>query len=131
MITYELIQARALTPQLAESNEIRFFIATQSLKPNNQLHLVELNEDAVSLNTKIFAHNLGEIWKLNSSPYDTRMLVSCYSSTQKGSQVLMQSALIQLPESFENHENKEYLSFQTFEILDTEVSVQVFEAETY
>lgn len=117
---YFLKQARALTPQLAESNEIRFYIATQSLKPNNQLHLVELNQDATSLTTKIFAHTLGEVWKLNSSPTDIRTLVSCYS-TQKGSQVIMQTAIIQLPESVENTENKEYMTFQDTEILDTEV----------
>lgn len=81
-----VLQARALAPQLAESNEIRFFIATQSLKPNNQLHLVELNEDATSTRATIFTHPAGEVWKLNSSPYDTRSLVSCYS-TQKGNQV--------------------------------------------
>lgn len=34
----------------------------------------------------------------------------------------MQTALIQLPESLENTENKEYLTFENTEILDTEVS---------
>lgn len=82
--------------------------------------MIELNEDGTNLNTKIFAHTLGEVYKLNSSPYDTRMLVSVYS-TQKGSQFVMQSALLQLPESLDNQENKEYLSFQSTEILDTEV----------
>lgn len=117
-------QARALTPQLAEPNEIRFFIATQSLKPNNQLHLIELNADASSLatRTKIFAHPLGEVWKLNSSPYNSRQLVSCYS-TQKGSQVVMQSAILTLPpDALETDAtNKEYMSFESVEILDTEV----------
>lgn len=47
-------QARSLTPQLAEPKEIRFFIATQTLKPNNQLHLVELNESSSSLSAKVF-----------------------------------------------------------------------------
>lgn len=48
-------QARSLTPQLAEPKEIRFFIATQTLKPSNQLHLIELNESTSSLSAKV--HN--------------------------------------------------------------------------
>ncbi|XP_037045900.1 EARP-interacting protein homolog [Bradysia coprophila] len=112
-------QARSLTPQLAEPKEIRFFIATQTLKPNNQLHLIELNESSSSLSAKIFAHPLGEVWKLNSSPHDPRVIVSTYSC-QKGSQVVMQSALLRLPESLENTENKEYLSFESTDILDTQ-----------
>lgn len=67
---------------------------------------------------------MGEVWKLNSSPTDIRTLVSCYS-TQKGSQVIMQTALIQLPESLENTENKEYMTFQNTEILDTEVNTSI------
>lgn len=63
---------------------------------------------------------MGEVWKLNSSPHDTRLLASCFSS-QKASQITMQSALIRLPESLENAENKEYLSFENTEILNTEV----------
>lgn len=46
-------QARSLTPQLAEPKEIRFFIATQTLKPSNQLHLIELSESSASLSAKV------------------------------------------------------------------------------
>lgn len=38
-------QARSLCSQIAESNEVRFFMATQSLKPNNQIHLVKVDDD--------------------------------------------------------------------------------------
>lgn len=113
-------QARALTPQLAESNEIRFFIATQSLKPNNQVHFIEFNEESSSLKTKIFNHPLGEIWKLNSSPHDPRTIISCFG-TQKGAQVLTQSALLHLPETFDDKlDTQEFLSFEHVEILPTE-----------
>lgn len=108
-------QARALTSQLGENSDVRFFIATQSLKPNNQVHLIELNEDTFTLNTKVFAHPLGEVWKLNSSPHDSKLLASCYS-TQKGSQVSMQTALLKLPDVYdENHPE-----FEDTEILNTE-----------
>lgn len=38
----------------------------------------------------------------------------------------MQTAIIQLPESIENTENKEYMTFQNTEILDTEVAHQLY-----
>lgn len=38
-------QARSLCSQVAESNEVRFFMATQSWKPNNQIHLVKVDDD--------------------------------------------------------------------------------------
>lgn len=47
-------QTRALSPQYAEGDAIRFLIGTQSLKPNsNQVHVVELEEDTGALHTKV------------------------------------------------------------------------------
>ncbi|KAG4073817.1 hypothetical protein HA402_001041 [Bradysia odoriphaga] len=86
-------QARSLTPQLAEPKEIRFFIATQTLKPNNQLHLIELNESSSSLSAKL-----------------SEGVSSCNAIC----------AYFVLPESLENTENKEYLSFESTDILDTQ-----------
>uniref|UniRef100_A0A8W7PYW0 Uncharacterized protein n=1 Tax=Anopheles coluzzii TaxID=1518534 RepID=A0A8W7PYW0_ANOCL len=66
-------QARALASQQAESNDVRFFVATQSLKPNNQLHVVDLNEDSSALQSRIFAHPYGE--NLNSLYFFDCLLV--------------------------------------------------------
>lgn len=46
-------QARTLAPVLAENNEIRFFVATQTLKPQNQIHLVELSENSLQLKQRV------------------------------------------------------------------------------
>lgn len=47
-------QTRALSPQYGECEAIRFFIGTQSLKPqSNQVHVVELEEDTGALHTKV------------------------------------------------------------------------------
>lgn len=46
-------QARTLAPVLAENNEIRFFVATQTLKPQNQIHLVELSENSLALKQRV------------------------------------------------------------------------------
>uniref|UniRef100_A0A1L8DAV6 Putative wd repeat protein n=2 Tax=Nyssomyia neivai TaxID=330878 RepID=A0A1L8DAV6_9DIPT len=111
-------QARALVSQLAENNEIRFFIATQSLKPNNQVHLLEVNDDGDSaLKSTIFSHPYGEVWKLNSSPHDANLLVSCCSS-QRGSQVSMRAMFLRLPDDDAVPEDgQEFLSFKDAEEL--------------
>ncbi|XP_058833089.1 EARP-interacting protein homolog [Topomyia yanbarensis] len=113
-------QARALAGQQAESNDVRFFLATQSLKPNNQLHVVDLNQDTSILEPKVFSHPLGEVWKLNASPHDAQILTSCYSIL-KGTQTIMQTALLKLPEELKPIEgSQEFLQFADVEVLKTE-----------
>ncbi|XP_055530566.1 EARP-interacting protein homolog [Wyeomyia smithii] len=113
-------QARALAAQQAESDIIRFFVATQSLKPNNQLHVVNLNENTTTLEVKVFSHPLGEVWKLNASPHDHRIIASCYSIL-KGTQAVMQTALLRLPEQLTSGEDsQEFLKFADEEILQTD-----------
>ena len=68
---------------------------------------------------QVFSHPAGEVWKLNSSPHDPRVLATCYS-TLKSSQVVMKTALYTLPESLDTIENQEFLQFDQTEILDTE-----------
>lgn len=52
---FSSFQARTLAPQLADSehNEIRFFVATQTLKPQNQIHLVEVNDTKSTLKQQV------------------------------------------------------------------------------
>ncbi|XP_039749816.1 EARP and GARP complex-interacting protein 1 [Pararge aegeria] len=74
-------QTRALSPQYGESDAIRFLIGTQSLKPNtNQVHVVELEEDTGALHTKVFKHDIGEIWHLRCSPHDAATLITTHNS---------------------------------------------------
>ncbi|XP_054734853.1 EARP-interacting protein homolog [Anastrepha obliqua] len=114
------LQARALTPQYGEGNEVRFFIATNSLKPTNQVHLLEFNEEKANVKSKIFEHSLGEVWKLNSSPHDENLLASCYN-VLKGTQVQTNAALLQLPTNLdEDNAKMEFIPWQKMETLDTE-----------
>ncbi|XP_030385394.1 EARP-interacting protein homolog [Scaptodrosophila lebanonensis] len=116
------LQARALTPQYGECNEVRFFIATNSLKPTNQVHLLQYNEEQGNIQSKIFEHALGEVWKLNSCPNDARLLASVYN-VQNGAQVLTQAALLTLPQNLDSDENEqiksEYIPWAQVEKLDT------------
>lgn len=47
------LQARALTPQYGENNDVCFFIATNSLKPTNQLHLLQYDEEQGTIQSKV------------------------------------------------------------------------------
>lgn len=59
------LQARALTPQYGESNDVCFFIATNSLKPTNQLHLLQYDEEQGTIQSKVRKIAVLEIPVLN------------------------------------------------------------------
>ncbi|CAH0696376.1 unnamed protein product [Spodoptera exigua] len=90
---------RALSPQYGESDAIRFLIGTQSLKPNsNQIHVVELEEDTGALHTKVFKHDIGEVWHLRCSPHDAATLLTTHNSYDPAtSQCTMGVSIFKLP----------------------------------
>ncbi|GBP55939.1 EARP-interacting protein [Eumeta japonica] len=92
-------QTRALSPQYGENDAIRFLIGTQSLKPNaNQVHVVELEEDTGALHTKVFKHDVGEIWYLRCSPHDAATLMTTHNSYDPAtSQCTMGVSILKLP----------------------------------
>ncbi|XP_017842994.2 EARP-interacting protein homolog [Drosophila busckii] len=116
------LQARALTPQYGESNDVCFFIATNSLKPTNQVHLLQYDEESGTTQAKIFEHAMGEVWKLNSCPYDPKLLATVYN-VQKGVQVQSQAALLTLPtdslDLSSQQIKSEYIPWDHVEVLDT------------
>ncbi|XP_068625089.1 EARP and GARP complex-interacting protein 1 [Battus philenor] len=91
-------QTRALSPQY-ESDAIRFLIGTQSLKPqSNQVHVVELEEDTGALHTKVFKHDIGEIWHLRCSPHDVASLLTTHNAYDpETSQCTMGVSIFKLP----------------------------------
>jgi len=56
------LQARALTPQYGESNDVCFFIATNSLKPTNQVHLIQYEEEQGTVQSKVRICNSQRIY---------------------------------------------------------------------
>jgi len=56
------LQARALTPQYGESNDVCFFIATNSLKPTNQVHLIQYEEEQGTVQSKVRVCNSQRIY---------------------------------------------------------------------
>ncbi|XP_054772763.2 EARP-interacting protein homolog [Lytechinus pictus] len=72
-------QARSLTAQVAETDAIRFLVGTQSLKYDNQVHVLDFDEDHNALDKTVFFHKDGEIWHIASSPGDKDVLSTCFN----------------------------------------------------
>lgn len=104
---------------------VQFFIGTQSLKPNNQIHCIELLSDpqeaSTTYKTTVYGFPDGEIWQLRFSPHENDLL-ACTYSTYQNSQVTMKTALLRLPTQEvidESKNNQEYLPFGSTYTLET------------
>ncbi|CAG9813572.1 unnamed protein product [Phaedon cochleariae] len=122
-------QARALAPQLAEIEKIKFLIGTQSLKQaNNQIHVIEFHEETSIVETSVFYHSEGEIWKINTSPTDPLKLATCYNSVTGESSCSMKTAILTLPEieSSDTIENLEIVTKLDTSIFGSDVKTTDF-----
>lgn len=74
-------QARALCsgPSGSSDSLIRFIVATQSLKSDNFVHLLEYVEENHSLSKSIVKHPAGEVWALCSSSKNCQLLATIHS----------------------------------------------------
>uniref|UniRef100_A0A7N9D0Y1 EARP complex and GARP complex interacting protein 1 n=1 Tax=Macaca fascicularis TaxID=9541 RepID=A0A7N9D0Y1_MACFA len=75
-------QARALTPQTAETDAIRFLVGTQSLKYDNQIHIIDFDDENNIINKNVLLHQAGEIWHISASPADRGVLATCYNRSK-------------------------------------------------
>ena len=55
------LPARCLCPQVAETNLTRYLVATQSLRHENQIHVITFDDETNQLEKNIFAHSSGEV----------------------------------------------------------------------
>uniref|UniRef100_A0A2K6U796 EARP complex and GARP complex interacting protein 1 n=1 Tax=Saimiri boliviensis boliviensis TaxID=39432 RepID=A0A2K6U796_SAIBB len=113
-------QARALTPQTAETDAIRFLVGTQSLKYDNQIHIIDFDDENNIINKNVLLHQVGEIWHISASPADKGVLATCYNRTSD-SKVLTCAAVWRMPKELESgsHESPDDSSStaQTLELL--------------
>ncbi|XP_015779964.1 PREDICTED: protein TSSC1-like isoform X1 [Acropora digitifera] len=66
------LNARALVPQHAETDVIRFIVGTQSLKFDNQIHLIDFDGESNVINKSVFMHSAGENMEtLTERPLET------------------------------------------------------------
>nr|XP_055027426.1 EARP-interacting protein homolog [Misgurnus anguillicaudatus] len=113
-------QARALAAQTAETDAIRFLVGTQSLKFDNQIHIIDFDDENNMINKNVLLHDAGEIWHINASPADKGVLTTCYNKTSE-SRVLTCAAVWRMPLEWESgsHESPDDSSNnpQTLELL--------------
>ncbi|XP_065842970.1 EARP-interacting protein homolog isoform X2 [Oscarella lobularis] len=93
-------QGRAISARTAETDEIHYFVGTQSLRSDNQVHLLEFDDETHYIEKKVFGHPNGEIWQLSCSPKD-RDLLSTSHSQVKRSKLEYGATLWQIPDSGE------------------------------
>uniref|UniRef100_A0AAY5L5B6 EIPR1-like beta-propeller domain-containing protein n=1 Tax=Esox lucius TaxID=8010 RepID=A0AAY5L5B6_ESOLU len=94
-------QARALTSQTAESDAIRFLVGTQSLKFDNQIHIIDFDDENNIISKSVLQHEAGEIWHISASPADKAVLTTCYNITSE-SRVVTSSAVWRMPPEWES-----------------------------
>ncbi|GAB1297358.1 EARP and GARP complex-interacting protein 1 [Apodemus speciosus] len=113
-------QARALTPQTAETDAIRFLVGTQSLKYDNQIHIIDFDDENNIINKNVLLHQAGEIWHISASPADKGVLATCYNKTSD-SRVQACAAVWRMPKELESgsHESPDdpASTAQTLELL--------------
>uniref|UniRef100_A0A8C3IAT7 EARP complex and GARP complex interacting protein 1 n=1 Tax=Chrysemys picta bellii TaxID=8478 RepID=A0A8C3IAT7_CHRPI len=123
--------ARALTPQIAETDAIRFLVGTQSLKYDNQIHIIDFDDENNIINKNVLIHQAGEIWHISASPADKGVLATCYNKSKwscvyfntlaSDSKVMTCAAVWRMPKELESgsHESPDDSSSntQTLELL--------------
>ncbi|CAH1255268.1 TSSC1 [Branchiostoma lanceolatum] len=97
-------QARALTPQVAETDAIRFLVGTQSLKFENQIHQIDFDDENNILNKNVFLHQPGEVWHVSASPADKAVLTTVYNKTSE-QKAEMCGAVWRIPSEFDASAN--------------------------
>ncbi|KAF4140563.1 WD domain G-beta repeat domain-containing protein [Phytophthora infestans] len=87
-------KVRTLEPVLAEKDRAQFFVGTSTLNQPNQIHLVQVDDDASNVMTRQVFNHPGEVLSLAPSPQDTQLLVTC--GKQRGQQA--EASLWKLPD---------------------------------
>ncbi|XP_023231899.1 EARP-interacting protein-like isoform X2 [Centruroides sculpturatus] len=98
-------QARALCTQVAETEIARFFVGTQSLKFENQIHQLEYDEENSILSKRVFLHSAGEIWHIASSPVNSDYISTCYNHLTSDGKCEMEGAIWAIPPSKEGNDS--------------------------
>uniref|UniRef100_A0A0R3RWD7 WD_REPEATS_REGION domain-containing protein n=1 Tax=Elaeophora elaphi TaxID=1147741 RepID=A0A0R3RWD7_9BILA len=72
------LPARSIVGLPAEQERTLFLVGTLSLKQDNQVCLLEVDDDWLQITKRSFNHPAGEIWCISSSPVDSSIIATCY-----------------------------------------------------
>ncbi|VDN00923.1 unnamed protein product [Thelazia callipaeda] len=74
------LPTRSVVGVPAEQDRTLFLVGTLSLKQDNQVCLLEVDDDWVQITKRSFMHSAGEVWYMSSSPIDSTVVATCYSA---------------------------------------------------
>uniref|UniRef100_A0A674I1E6 EARP complex and GARP complex interacting protein 1 n=1 Tax=Terrapene triunguis TaxID=2587831 RepID=A0A674I1E6_9SAUR len=57
-------------------------VGTQSLKYDNQIHIIDFDDENNIINKNVLIHQAGEIWHISASPADKGVLATCYNKSK-------------------------------------------------
>ncbi|XP_062506663.1 EARP and GARP complex-interacting protein 1-like [Corticium candelabrum] len=89
-------QGRTLAARAAETDEIHFLVGTQSLKAENQIHLLQFDDESNYVEKVVFLHSKGEVWSMSTSPADKNVLATCHSGVS-GSKIDFGATIWRIP----------------------------------
>eukprot|EP01091_Cochliopodium_minus_P009775 TRINITY_DN2481_c1_g1_i1.p1 TRINITY_DN2481_c1_g1~~TRINITY_DN2481_c1_g1_i1.p1 ORF type:complete len:400 (-),score=133.02 TRINITY_DN2481_c1_g1_i1:74-1273(-) len=96
--TYGLkYKARCMCAQRGNAEKTRFFIGTMTLREENQVHLIQVEEDEI-ICQNLFGHP-SEVWCMTSSPDDPSLLFTSSQSLLDSSSFSFPSPLSKSPSS--------------------------------
>ncbi|KAF0373004.1 WD40 repeat-like protein [Gigaspora margarita] len=72
-------QARCLTAVIAETEQNKFLVGSQTLKRDNEIHLINFNEDEFEITSTIYQH-LEEVWDIAACPAKSDLFFTCYKT---------------------------------------------------
>ncbi|VDK87258.1 unnamed protein product [Onchocerca ochengi] len=72
------LPARSIVGLPAEQERTLFLVGTLSLKQDNEVCLLEVDDDWLQITKRSFNHPAGEIWCMSSSPIDSNIIGTCY-----------------------------------------------------
>ncbi|CAK9294323.1 unnamed protein product [Gordionus sp. m RMFG-2023] len=97
--------ARTLTSLASESDDITFFIGTQSLRQKNKVFKIDYDEENNLITPIIYNHDVGEIWHISSSPFDKDLLGTCYNQILENDITFNVSSIWRLQENIKYNED--------------------------
>lgn len=72
------LPARSVVGVPAEQERTLFLVGTLSLKQDNQVCLLEVDDDWLQITKRSFGHPAGEIWHMSSSPVNPTVVATCF-----------------------------------------------------
>lgn len=101
------LQGRALSAVVGDPDNISFMVGTQSLKSDNLVYIVTLDEDTGQLNKRVVKHLAGEVWSLDPSPTDPAVFISTFGRKQDKTTWRKEAAVWKMPVNKEGLEGEE------------------------